>query len=207
MVLNGRMLGAYSRRTITALRASLPLRMALPHLERVLVANVDKEVCKDALVIRRAAEALNAGAPPGREAIQELLDATKAVDREFLQGLGAFPVRVVIRYDEIAPLRAQRIEILLKVAYQVLAAWGAQKPLRKALHTSYTEHDFERVVHDMLRRYAMETRALSRAVRLPVLLVPVQERIAQNLFGVMEETGRRLAAELTRGVYRKRRGK
>jgi hypothetical protein len=30
--LNGRILHTYSRRTITALRAALPLRLALPHL-------------------------------------------------------------------------------------------------------------------------------------------------------------------------------
>ena len=52
--LNGRILNAYSRRTAAALRAALPLRLALPHLEPVLALNVDKEVQKDRLVILRA---------------------------------------------------------------------------------------------------------------------------------------------------------
>jgi hypothetical protein len=38
---------AFSRRTIVALRAALPMRLALPHLEPVLMLNVGKEVEKD----------------------------------------------------------------------------------------------------------------------------------------------------------------
>ena len=205
IALNGKMLAAYSRRTIGVLRGSLPLRLALPHLERVLVLNVDKEVRKDALVIRRAAQALNAGSPPGREAVQELLEATKGIDREFLEGLGAFPVRILIRYEEIAPVRARRIELLLGAAYRILAAWREESPFRAALRAAYAKPDFERMLHEMLQRYAVETRALSRSVRLPAVLTPVQERIAQNLFDVMDETGRRLARELARTVYRRGR--
>ena len=35
--LNGRILRLFSRRTIVALRAALPMRLALPHLEPVLL--------------------------------------------------------------------------------------------------------------------------------------------------------------------------
>lgn len=52
-VLNRKILEAYSRRTTDTLRAALPLRLALPHLEPVLARNVAKEMQKDALVIRR----------------------------------------------------------------------------------------------------------------------------------------------------------
>jgi len=203
--LNRKILAAYSHRTVAVLRGSLPLRLALPHLENVLALNVDKEVRKDALVIRRAAEALAAGLPPGREVVQQLLDATKAIDRAFLEGVGAFPVRIVIRYDEIVSVRMRRIEFLLGAAYRILAAWRAESGLRAALRAAYTEPDFERILHEMLRLYAIETRALSRSVRLPALLAPVQDRVAQRLFGIMEDAGGRLARELARAVYRARR--
>ena len=59
--LNRRILEAYSRRTTDTLRAVLPLRVALPHLDPVLARNVAKETQKDALVIRRAGVMLAAG--------------------------------------------------------------------------------------------------------------------------------------------------
>jgi hypothetical protein len=49
-LLNRKILEAYSRRTINTLRAALPLRFALPHIEPVLASNVAKEMKKDALV-------------------------------------------------------------------------------------------------------------------------------------------------------------
>ena len=202
VALNGKIMAAYSRRTIEALRATLPLRLALPHLEPVLALNLDKEVRKDALVIRRAGEALTAGSPPGREAIQQLFDATRAIDRMFLERVGAFPVRIVIRYEEIAPVRMQRIESLLRAAYRILAEWRAGVGLRAALRATYPQPDLYRLLHEMLRLYAIETRALSRSVRLPALLAPVRERVAQNLFATMNDAATRLAAELARTVYR-----
>jgi len=200
--LNGKILAAYSRRTIESLRAALPLRLALRHLEPVLALNVDKEVRKDALVVRCAAEALAGGAPPGREAVQRLLEAIRTIDRAFLDGLSGFPVRIVIRYDEIAPLRAQRVERLLDTAYRILSAWRTEGGLRLALHAAFPRPDLEQLLRDLLRLYALETRALGRTVRLPTLLMPVGERATEHLFSVMNEVGARLAVEVVRVVYR-----
>lgn len=200
--LNGKILAAYSRRTVDSLRAALPLRLVLPHLEPVLALNVEKEVRKDALVIGCAGEALASGSPPGPEAVRRLFDATKAIDRDFLERVGAFPVRIVIRYDDIAPVRLQRIECLLEAAHRVLTAWRAGVGLRAALSVTYPQPDLERLLRELLRLYAIETRALSRAVRLPALLAPLRELAAERLFDVMSELARRLAAELARSVYR-----
>ena len=71
--LNGRILATYSRRTTTALRAALPLRLALPHLEPVLALNVEKEVEKDRLVILRARELAGAATPDWNALLPQLL--------------------------------------------------------------------------------------------------------------------------------------
>lgn len=203
--LNGKILVAYSRHTVESLRAALPLRLALRHFEPVLELNVDKEVRKDALVIGCAAESLAGGTPPGREAVQRLLETTRTIDREFLDGLTEFPVRIVVRYDEIAPVRAQRMERLLEAAYRILSAWRTEGRLRLALHAAFPRADLERLLREMLRLYALETRALGRSVRLPALLAPVGERAAEHLFSTMNEVGARLAVEVVRTVYRQRK--
>ncbi|HEY7658610.1 MAG TPA: hypothetical protein VH881_17240 [Burkholderiales bacterium] len=204
-ILNGRMLAAYSRRTIESLHAALPLRLALHHLEPLLARNVEKEIRKDALAIGCAAESLARGVPPGREAVQQLLEATRPIDRAFLDGLTGFPVRIDVNYDEIAPIRTQRMERLLEAAYRILAAWRTEGRLRRALHAVFPRPDLERLLREMLRLYALETRALGRSVRLPALLMPVSERAAERLFSVMNEVGARLAAEVVGTVYRQRK--
>lgn len=203
VALDRKILDAYSRRTTNALRAALPLRIALPHIEPVLARNVAKEMQKDALVIRRAGEALATGVPPNGEALRRLLEATKEIDRAFLTQVGSLPLRIVIPYEEIMPIRMERIERLSGAAYRVFDAWQRQSGVRAAMQASYPRAELERLLLDLLQLYALETRILSRSVRLPMLLAPVRERIAQSLQGIMNDTAKRLAAELTSVVYRR----
>jgi len=202
-VLNRKILATYSRRTTDALRAALPLRIALPHLEPVLARNVSKEMQKDTLIIRRAGEALAAGAVPDREALGGLFEATKEIDSAFLARVGSLPIRIVIPYAEIAPVRLERIERLFGAAYRILDAWRTAHGVRAAIQTAYPRAELEQLLSSLLRLYAQETRVLSRSVQLPAVLTPVRERIAQRLHGIMSDTAVRLAGELAARVYRR----
>jgi len=202
---NRRILETFSRRTVDALRDMLPVRLALLHLEPVLALNVAKEAHKDALVIRCGAEALAAGSSPGSEIVRRLLEETKSIDRAFLDRIGAFPVGIVIRYEEVAPVRMQRIERLLFTAYRILDAWRTATGLRAALQASCAQPELERDLCDMLKLYALETNALSRSVRLPALLTPLRERLARGLNNTMNSVAMQLAGDLTRVVYRRER--
>lgn len=199
--LNGRLLAAYSGRTVGALRASSALRLALPHLTPVLALNVAKEVRKDALVIRCAGEALAAGAAPGADAVRRLLEDTKAIDREFLQRAGALPLRIVIDYGRIAPLRVERIQCLLDGAYRILGAWNASGGLRAALRSSYAQADLERLLHRVLHLYALEARALGESVRLPGLLAPLRQHAVARVFEVMAALAQSLARDIARATH------
>jgi hypothetical protein len=200
---NRRMLEVFSRRTVEALRGMLPVRLALPHLEPVLALNVAKEADKDAIVIRCGAEAVAAGAPPGREAVRRLIEETKFIDRAFLERIGAFPLKLVIRYEEIGPVRTQRIERLLIITYRVLDAWRTSSGLRTALRAVYPQVELNRELYDILKLYALETDALSRSVRLPVVLAPLRERLARGLHSVMSAAALGLASDLSQVVYRR----
>jgi len=199
--LNRAILESFSRRTTEALRATLPLRLALPHLEPLLARNVAKEVRKDAQVIARAGRE-PADGPFDREAVRELLEGARQIDREFLAGLGRVPLRIVVPYDEIAPLRARRIERLLAATRRILQGWAPGRSLRAALQACFTRAEFERLIHDDLRLYASETLALSRAVQLPAVLRPARESIAQRLYEIMQRVAARLAADAAASVYR-----
>ncbi|MBI5791032.1 MAG: hypothetical protein HZA63_06135 [Rhodocyclales bacterium] len=194
--LNGRMLHAYSRRTTAALRAALPLRLALPHLEPVLALNVGKEVEKDTLVILRAGEPTVGEARDREATLTQLMLATKEIDRQFLARVGNFPIEIVVRYDEIVPIRARRIKLLHDAALRVFAAGEAPLRLRGALQASYSRDEFAQLLYELFRLYAEETRSLSRSVRLPRPLVPLRELIAQELLNVMLRVAWSLAKEI-----------
>lgn len=192
--LNRRMLEAFSARTVGALRASLPL--ALPRLEQILKQNLEKEIRKDALVIRRAGEALAAGAPPGPDAARQLLDSARQIDRDFVARLGRFPLRLEIPYARIEPLRLRRIGHGLDLAYRILDAWRRRCRLRDA----FSPVELERRLLEILTLYCEETVALGDTARLPGLLAPLGERLALSLLGVMTAASRGLARDIARSV-------
>lgn len=200
--LNGRILHTYSRRTTTALRAALPLRLALPHLEPVLALNVAKEVLKDTLVILRAGERAAESPPDGSDILTQLLQATKDIDRGFLGKLGAFPIDIVIRYDEIDPIRSRRLKLLYDSCLRLMAAFDGRRRLRDALQATFSRDEFTQTLNELFRLYAEETRSLSRSVRLPGPLVLLRELIAQELLNVMLRVARPLAAEIATIAYR-----
>lgn len=187
--MNARLLAEFSRRTTAELRTVLPLRVALPALEPFLAENVAKEERKDALVIRRAAEALAAGAPPDPATAREILVAARGIDREFLARIARFPVRIDIRYERIEPLRLRRIELGLETTCRIFAAWREGRRLRDAFGREELEHQ----LLEILRLYAEETLALSHSVGLPRLLEPLRERIAQRLREAMLHAAKSLA--------------
>jgi hypothetical protein len=201
--LNRRILVTYSARTSRALAQAVPLRVAIPHIEAVLSFNVGKEIEKDALVIREAALLSGSGAPEDGDVLRRLLQATRDIDAAFLGRVGKLPVGIVIPYEQIEPVRQRRIERLYGSARRVLSSWQGERSLRAALQAAYTRVELERLISEWLRLYALETQVLSRAVRLPALLVPIRERIAEGLFRIMQDTGGRLAHAAAATVYRK----
>jgi hypothetical protein len=204
--LDRRILKAYSARTTETLRGVLPLRVALPHLERFLARNVAKEIEKDALIIRQAAEAPGESRPPRREVLEALFAQTQQIDREFLSSAAGFPVGIVLRYDHIAPIRLRRIAQLLEMSALVSEACRKQASLRGALRACYTQSDLERRVREILSLYSQEVLVLSRSVRLPSLVAPLREMVAQRLIRVMNDAAAHLATRAARLVYRTRGG-
>jgi hypothetical protein len=194
--LNRRMLEAFSARTVGALRASLPLRLALPRLEQILRQNLDKEIRKDALVVRRAAQALAAGAAPGEEDARQLLDSARQIDREFVARLGRFPLRLEIPYARIEPLRRRRIGLGLDLAYRILDAWREGRRLRDA----FAPAELERRLLGILTLYCEETVALGDTARLPGPLAAAGAHMASRLLQVMTAVSRDLARDIARSI-------
>ena len=203
--LNGRLLHEFSRRSLATLRSSSALRLVLPHVEPLLALNVSKEIRKDRLAFRAAAEAAGQGAPPDAQAAARVLESTKAIDREFLRRLDDFPLRLEISYARVAPVRLRRIERLLDAAYRLLAHWPAHTRLRAVIQAQYSMQAYEQLILSLLRLYGEEAGALARAVQLPRLLAPLTERLARRLDTTLAEVAPRLARDAATVAYRRAR--
>ena len=173
-----------------ALRPSL--RLALGPLQPILALNVDKEARKDALVIAQAARA----APPEGS---ELLARAREIDREFLARLGRFPVRLEIRYEDVEPIRRQRMERLFDAAARLLT--GPWRGLRPAVRACYDERDFAAALGGHLHLYALEVHALTRSVRMPGPMALLRGALAERLRAAMELESSALAQQVTRLLY------
>jgi len=190
----------FSRRTTARLRASLPLRLALPAIEPVLAENVAKEVRKDALVVRRAAQCLAAGSPPGAQDADRLLAEARDIDRQFLEHASGLPLHLDIPYARIEPLRRRRIERGLDLAYRILAAWRSGGRLRDALSAP----ELEESLRAMLALYCEETAELGRGVQARGPISALRERAAGALRDTMVEVAQQLAHEAARWICRPR---
>ena len=196
--LNGRMLRIFSQRTAGSLRAALPLplSMALPHLESVLALNVGKEVQKDTLVILHACEHALGKPPHWNHVLPHLLNRAKEVDEAFLARVGAFPVGIVIRYEELAPVRSRRIQLLYDAARKIRSGQDRDRRMRGAIQAAYSQDEIAELLYQLFALYAEETLSVSRSVRLPLMLIPLREFIAQELFKIMLRVARPLSLEI-----------
>ncbi len=192
--LNRRLLEAYSRRTAAALRARLPLPVALPWLDDLLLLNVDKEVRKDALAIHHAVQSARSAQPVDAARMEALLQAARAIDRDFLARARG-PLEIPIRHELIDPVRRRRIRRLVDATAELCGAWTARRGLRAALALRFPGGALERLLFELMLGYAQETRLLGESVRMPVLLAPLRRRVLAGLFETMEQTAASLARE------------
>ena len=194
-----RLLEAFSQRTTDRLRAVVGFGMLLPHIESFLAKNVSKEVIKDDLVIRYAGERITASAPFDAHTVRLLFEKTKEIDREFLRSVDGFPFRISIPYQQVAPLRSQRIQYTLELSHEVMRQWRMGNRLR----TVFTRADLEQRLLDIFTLYVKETIALNHSVQLPLLLAPLRDWLAHELQRIMNEVATQLVREVCVAVYRR----
>ncbi|GBE10020.1 hypothetical protein BMS3Bbin12_00534 [bacterium BMS3Bbin12] len=197
------MMEAFSRRTVEGLKSYTLFRLALPPFQAFLNINVGKEVEKDRLVILRAAELHRSGTEPDPAHVAALLQQAREIDQTFVRKAATFPIDIRIQYRDIEHYRQQRIELLLQTSYRILTQWQGVSSFRAAVNKLYDEAQFRELLHDILRLYAMETRMLSRSVRIPHLLSLARDAVTRTITDVMERESEALAKSLAHVVYRR----
>ncbi len=197
------MMETFSQRTVEGLKGYTLFRLALPAFQSFLDINVGKEIEKDRMVITKAASLHQSGARPDSVHVAALLQDAREVDEAFVRKAAVFPIDIQIQYQDIEHYRQQRIEVLLQTSYRILTQWPDASSFRSAVSELYSEAQFQDLLNEILNLYAMETRMLSRSVRIPHLLTLARDAVTQPITEVMEKEAKTLARSLTHTVYRR----
>ena len=197
------MLEEFSRRTTQGLKQHTLFRMMLGPLQSFLDINVSKEVEKDRQVIQLAASLVRDEKFPTQQDVKHLLALAHDIDRAFLQQTTIFSMNLVIEYQDIEPIRQQRIQHLLNESHQLLRQWKTMTCLRNAMAVLYDAEQFRKLLFDILHLYSLETKMLSQSVHMPAVLSFARESLAETVYVVMESVARQLSVDLTGRLYRR----
>ncbi|MBI1424188.1 MAG: hypothetical protein GC149_12020 [Gammaproteobacteria bacterium] len=195
------MLSEFCQRSAQSLNQRKLFRLMLGPLRRFLESNVQKEIEKDRQVILRAASLVQADRFPTGQDVQYLLKLARDIDRGFLEQTSHLPVDIAIPYQDIEPIRQQRMQIILNESHQLLRDWRLHHGLRRTFAAVYTAPQFAKLMFDVLHLYSLETKELSQSVRLPGIIAFARDSMTQTVYMVMESVARQLAQELTIRIY------
>lgn len=202
------MLFEFSGRCVERLeKRGSAMRLLMPVVGGFLKANVEKEAKKDGIVISTAVRAFGEGRRPGREDVEALVEKTKALDRQFLNNSFFLFLSIGIDYREVEPIRRRRIERMLASTFRLLGCWDEGLGFEGALGRACSKEGFGDFVREILHLYSLETRALGLSVGLPLPAGKRRARIAEEIYSIMEEEGRRIALEYAEKLFSGKRRK
>src|SRR5512135_3339147 len=133
----------FSRQSLNRMSNRTTLLGSLPFFSAYQDANVKKEVDKDRLIIREAAVAFETEKPVCDLDLEEIFEKTKEVDKVFLNKLLIAPFTLSVRYSDFADIRIQRIWLIAKTVYALLANWPEGASFTDAVKKAYVEKKFK----------------------------------------------------------------
>lgn len=195
------MMYSFSQQSLKRAGNRSMLLSTLPFFSSYLDANVKKEVDKDRLIIETAAREFAAGRPVCDLDLEDIFDKTKEIDKTFLNNLIIPSLSFHVRYSEFADIRIQRIWLISKMVYTLLAKWPDTASFDDAVKTAYSDKRFKERLADILHLYNEETLILSKSIRLFGPLNKVVGSYAEIMYQAMEEITDAITGHYAKKIY------
>ena len=194
------MMESFSRLSLRRAGHRSLLLIGLPFFSSYLEANVKKEVDKDRLIIETTAQEYFAGKPRCELDLEDMFERTKQVDKAFLSSLMIPSFSFHVRYSDFADIRIQRIWLISKTVYALLAKWPETASFANAVRNAYSGGQFKERLTDILHLYNEETKILSKSLRLGPLNNAVGA-YAETMYQAMEEITMKITERYTKKIY------
>lgn len=194
----------FSKRCVDRLLNGLIAGMPLPFFRTYMMANVEKEVNKDCIIIEYVAFHYHDGSRCSDYDIEELFDLTKQVDKDFLRKVTIPSLSIKIRYEDIASIRKARIDLVSKVVRALLDSWKGDDPIEDAVRSAYGPLEFREVMTGILHLYNLETKNLGNSINLFGPLRMAVSAFTETLYRTMEEVMTEMVDAYVKALYRGR---
>lgn len=191
----------FSRQSLNRMSSHTTLLGSLPFFSAYQDANVKKEVDKDRLIIREAAGAFETEKPVCDLDLEEIFEKTKEVDKVFLNKLLIAPFTLSVRYSDFADIRIQRIWLIAKTVYALLAHWPEGASFTDAVRNTYKEKNFKDILSEILHLYNEETRMLSQSIRHLGPLRSVVSSYNNALYQAMEDVRENITVSAVQRIF------
>jgi hypothetical protein len=175
--------------------------LPLPFVAEYMSANVRKEVEKDRLIIEHAIAAYEAGTCVDEQAVDDIFEMTKTVDRTFVKGLMIPLLIIKVRYEDIEDIRKKRIRLLLNAVFNMMKDWADSLSFETRIRQAYSEQEFHATMAEILHLYNQETRALSNSINFLNPFSMAIKFFAGTLFDAMEAAANELTTDCAAKMY------
>lgn len=199
---NTTMMHEFSKRCIFSLKTHFMFKMFFSLIQDFLEENVLKEIEKDELIIKHTAAVFDDGNDVDKVDVDGIFQKTRDIDRNFINKVSLLPLLIDIRYDDIKDIRKKRIKIMSRTVFDLLSHWKDSTPFVNIIRGAYTEEHFKEIITEILRLYSLETKILSKSVKLIPPVNIAKKFFTTTISNTMEEIIEGLAYDFTKKVFR-----
>ena len=90
----------------------------------------------------------------------------------------------------------------MRASHRIITQWASTAQITATIAALYDRHEFNAILYDILHLYSLETRLLSRSVRIPSVLFVARDALTQTVSATMQAAAKSLAAEMSGRIYR-----
>lgn len=196
-----RLLRTFSTECLVRLRKHLLFEFVLPLIGDFMKANVEKEIAKDRMIIKRAGENVARGKESGEEDIVAALEGMKKIDAEYLQKAHLSRISFSLHYEGIEEIRRKRVSLIFDTVTVLLLKWETGRTFEEAVRDVYTREQFGQSVFTFLHLYGLETRKLGESIRIILPARIAKEVLVEKLYETMEMVSNELMETCLQKVF------
>ncbi len=169
----------------------------VPVFRRFLQYRSQRELELNQQALETAEVLHTTGTGLSKEDIEDLLDASRSIDRKLQRDIFLLPIRITFNYDAILPVRRKRLELLTLYFKRLLDT--CQRSYKDMVRHALTRQSYLDINTDVVELYAEEAYEVNLGIRSPIKID--LEQMAQRIHCSMIDVGIKLIRQEAEEIY------